>query len=285
MSTIAQTLQHAALALDRYSDSPRLDAELLLGKLLGQPRSGLILRADEPVAAASEHAFADLIEARRGGAPVAYLTGSREFWSLPLTVTPAVLVPRPETELLVELALQLAGSTRAECSVLDLGTGSGAIALALASERPRWQITGVDVSPPALEIARRNACELGLSQVDWRLGSWFEPVAGERFDLVLANPPYVAAGDPALEKLRGEPAIALVAGPAGLDALAAIAAAAASHLHERGWLLLEHGSTQAADVARLLESHGFSRIRSHLDFSGKPRVTLGTLHPPQQETS
>jgi release factor glutamine methyltransferase len=285
MSTIAQTLQHAALALDRYSDSPRLDAEVLLGKLLGQPRSGLIARADEPVAAASEHAFADLIEARRGGAPVAYLTGSREFWSLPLTVTPAVLVPRPETELLVELALQLAGSTRAECSVLDLGTGSGAIALALASERPRWRITGVDVSPPALEIARRNARDLGLSHLDWRLGSWFEPVAGGRFDLILANPPYVAAGDPALETLRAEPAIALAAGPTGLEALAAIAAAAASHLHERGWLLLEHGSTQAPDVVRLLERHGFSHIRSHLDFSGRPRVTLGTLHPPHQETS
>jgi len=285
MSTIAQTLRHAALALDRYSDSPRLDAEVLLGKLLGQPRSGLIARADEPVAAASEHAFADLIEARRGGAPVAYLTGSREFWSLPLTVTPAVLVPRPETELLVELALQLAGSTRAECSVLDLGTGSGAIALALASERPRWRITGVDVSPPALEIARRNARDLGLSHLDWRLGSWFEPVAGGRFDLILANPPYVAYGDPALETLRAEPAIALAAGPTGLEALAAIAAAAASHLHERGWLLLEHGSTQAPDVVRLLERHGFSHIRSHLDFSGRPRVTLGTLHPPHQETS
>jgi release factor glutamine methyltransferase len=286
MSTIAQTLRHAALALDRHSDSPRLDAELLLGKLLGQPRSGLIARGDEPVAAASEHAFADLIEARRGGAPVAYLTGSREFWSLPLTVTPAVLVPRPETELLVELALQLAGSTpRAECSVLDLGTGSGAIALALASERPRWRITGVDISPPALEIAMRNARELGLSQVDWRLGSWFEAVAGERFDLILANPPYVAAGDPALEKLRAEPAIALVAGPTGLDALLAIAAAAVSHLNERGWLLLEHGSTQGPDVVRLLQRHGFSDIRSHMDFSGKPRVTLGTLHPPHQETS
>jgi len=285
MSTIAQTLRHAAHALDRYSDSPRLDAELLLGKLLGQPRSGLIARSDEPVAAASEHAFAELIEARRGGAPVAYLTGSREFWSLPLTVTPAVLVPRPETELLVELALQPSSSTpHSDCSMLDLGTGSGAIALALASERPRWRITGVDVSPPALEIARRNARDLGL-HVDWRLGSWFEPVAGERFDLIVANPPYVAAGDPALEKLQAEPAIALAAGPTGLEALAAIAGAAASHLNERGWLMLEHGSTQAPGVVRLLQGHGFANIRSHLDFSGNPRVTLGSLHPLHQETS
>ena len=286
MSTIAQTLQHAALALAACSDSPRLDAELLLGKLLGQPRSGLIARSDEPVEAASQHAFANLIEARCGGAPVAYLTGSREFWSLPLTVTPAVLVPRPETELLVELALQLPASTpRSDCSVLDLGTGSGAIALALASERPRWRITGVDVSPPALEIARCNARDLGLAHLDWRLGSWFEPVAGERFDLILANPPYVAAGDRALETLRAEPAIALAAGPTGLEALAAIAAAAGSHLNEGGWLMFEHGSTQAPDVVQLLQRHGFSHIRSHMDFSGTPRVTLGTLHPPQQETS
>jgi release factor glutamine methyltransferase len=278
MSTIAQTLQQAALALDRCSDSPRLDAELLLGKLLGQPRSGLIARSDEPVAAASELAFADLIEARRGGAPVAYLTGSREFWSLPLTVTPAVLVPRPETELLVELALQLAGST-AECSVLDLGTGSGAIALALASERPRWRITGVDVSPPALEIARRNACELGLSQVEWRVGSWFEAVAGERFNLILANPPYVAAGDPALENFRAEPAIALVAGPTGLDALGAIAAAAVSHLNGAAGCC----SSTARPRAGRCTIAGASRlpdIRSHLDFSGKPasRWELFTHH-------
>jgi release factor glutamine methyltransferase len=286
MSTIAETLRSAARALDRHSDSPRLDAELLLGKLLGQPRSGLIARSNEPVAAESEHAYAGLIEARRGGAPVAYLTGSREFWSLPLTVTPAVLVPRPETELLVELALQLPGAAPdSEYSVLDLGTGSGAIALALASERPRWRMTGVDVSAPALEIAVRNAQDLALSHIDWRLGSWFEPVAGERFDLIVANPPYIAAGDPALERLRAEPAIALAAGPTGLEALTAIAGAAAAHLNERGRLLFEHGATQAPGVARLLEHHGFADIRTYLDFSGKPRVTLGTLHPLHQETS
>jgi release factor glutamine methyltransferase len=286
VSTIAETLRNAARALDCHSDSPRLDAELLLGKLLGQPRSGLIARSTEPVAAESELAYARLIAARRAGAPVAYLTGSREFWSLPLNVTPAVLVPRPETELLVELALPLPSSAAgSSCSVLDLGTGSGAIALAIASERPRWRVTGVDVSPPALEIAIRNSRDLGLSHIDWRLGSWFEPVAGLRFDLIVANPPYVAAGDPALEKLQAEPAIALAAGPTGLEALTAIAGEAAAHLNEHGWLLLEHGSTQATAVVRLLERQGFVNIRSHLDFSGKPRVTLGTLHPPHQETS
>jgi release factor glutamine methyltransferase len=286
MSTIAEVLQHAVRVLDRHSDSPRLDAELLLGKLLGQPRSGLIARSDETVAPESAHAYGALIEARRGGAPVAYLTGSREFWSLPLTVTPAVLVPRPETELLVELALQRPdASPESVVSVLDLGTGSGAIALAIASERPRWRVTGVDISPPALEIAIRNANKLGLSHIEWRLGSWFEPVAGERFDLIVSNPPYVAAGDPVLEQLRAEPAVALAAGPTGLEALTAIAAAAAPHLHDRGRLMLEHGSTQAPDVVRLLERQGFADIRSYLDYSGKPRITLGTLHPSHQETS
>jgi release factor glutamine methyltransferase len=286
VSTIAETLRNAARALDCHSESPRLDAELLLGKLLGQPRSGLIARGAEPVAAESEHAYATLLDARRAGAPVAYLTGSREFWSLPLTITPAVLVPRPETELLVELALPLPGSAAdSACSVLDLGTGSGAIALAIASERPRWRVTGVDVSPPALEVAIRNSRDLGLTHIDWRLGSWFEPVADLRFDLIVANPPYVAAADPALERLRAEPAIALAAGPTGLEALAAIAGEAAAHLKEHGWLLLEHGSTQGPDVVRLLERQGFTDIRTYLDFSGNPRVTLGTVHSPHQETS
>jgi release factor glutamine methyltransferase len=285
MSTISEVLQNAVRALDRHSDSPRLDAELLLGKLLGQPRSGLIARSDETVAAESVQAYAGLIEARRGGAPVAYLTGSREFWSLLLTVTPAVLVPRPETELLVELALQLPNAAAdSVLAVLDLGTGSGAIALAIASERPLWRVTGVDISPPALEIAICNARKLGLSHIEWRRGSWFEPVAGRRFDLIVANPPYIAAGDPALEQLSAEPAIALAAGVTGLEALAAIAGAAAPHLNEHGRVIFEHGSTQAPGVVRLLERQGFADVRSYLDFSGQPRVTLGTLQPSPQET-
>ena len=272
-------LQSAARALDGSSDSARLDAELLLGKILGVPRANLIARGGEPVDGETERAFAHLIDERLRGAPVAYLTGTREFWSLPLRVTPAVLVPRPETEILVDLALQRLPRDRWN-SVLDLGTGSGAIALAIASERPSSRVTGVDISPSALDVAKQNSRDLGLSHIDWRLGSWFDPVPGERFDMIVANPPYVAAADPALEKLQAEPAIALCVGPTGFEALSAIAGAAAAHLHKDGWLILEHGSDQAPAVARLLERHGFARISSHLDFAGKPRVTLGTVHSP-----
>ena len=282
--TVAEALNGAARSLHSYSDSPRLDAELLLGKILGLPRSGLIAHGAEPIAADKERAYGRLIERRLQGTPVAYLTGTREFWSLPLRVTAAVLVPRPETELVVELALQFvpkhpAGAFPAPAaSILDLGTGSGAIALAIASERPHARVTGVDVSPAALDIAIQNSRDLGLSHIDWRLGSWFTPVAGERFHLIVANPPYICAADPALEKLSAEPALALCDGPTGLESLSAIVGGAAAHLHEHGRLILEHGCDQAPDVARLMARHGFTDIRSHLDFSGKPRVTLGTVH-------
>jgi release factor glutamine methyltransferase len=284
MSTITEALRSATLALGgagvsaTRSESPRLDAELLLGKILGLSRSGLLARSNEPVAADSAGAYAGLIERRLRGAPVAYLTGTREFWSLPLHVTPAVLVPRPETELLVELALQLLPGAG---SVLDLGTGSGAIALAIASEIPQCRITAVDISRSALDVAMQNSRDLGFAHIEWRQGSWFEPVRGERFDVIVANPPYIAAADPALEQLAAEPALALRAGPTGLEALAAIAAQAAAHLMENGRLIMEHGSGQANDVAQLFARCGFGAIRSHLDFSGRPRVTQGTVHSPQ----
>jgi release factor glutamine methyltransferase len=291
MTTVAETLQRAARALHSHSESPRLDAELLLAKTLGVPRSGLIARGDDVVAGERERAYSMLIELRMAGAPVAYLTGTREFWSLALDVTPDVLVPRPETELLVELALQALPREQAR-SVLDLGTGSGAVALAIASERPHAAVTAVDVSAPALDVAKQNSRNIGLSRnlalshnralsrIDWRLGSWFAPVAGERFDVIVANPPYVAAADPALQKLNAEPALALCPGPTGLEALSAITAAAAAYLHDGGRLLLEHGSDQAQAVAQMLQRHGFIAVRSHLDFSGKPRVTLGSVHSP-----
>jgi release factor glutamine methyltransferase len=284
MTTIADALRFAGGILARHTDSgsPRLDAQILLGSVLGVGRSTLIARDDEGIARGALEVYRELIARRVAGAPIAYLTGTREFWSLALKVTPAVLVPRPETERLVELALQLL-PPQEERSVLDLGTGSGAIALAIASERPRARVTGVDISPAALAVAKENSLALVLPQVAWRLGSWFEAVAGERFDVVVANPPYVAAGDRALEALAAEPALALTSGPTGLESLRAIIAAAASHLSPAGQLLLEHGSEQRREVALLFERNGFRGVQSHDDYSGLPRVTQGTIHSPNQE--
>jgi release factor glutamine methyltransferase len=281
LATTAETVHSATQRLKSRSESPRLDAELLLGKVLGVSRSALIARHDEPVSMDEQRVFGELISRRADGEPVAYLTGSREFWSLPLTVTPAVLVPRPETECLVERALDLA---RQEVgTVLDLGTGSGAIALAIASERRHWAITGVDVSRQALAVAAQNARALNLSNIDWRLGSWFDAVPGEYFDLIVANPPYIACSDPALIDLRAEPYQALAAGATGLEALSAIITQARPHLEPRGWLILEHGAAQAPQVAQLLERQGFASIRTYPDFSGRPRVTLGTVKTQLQE--
>jgi release factor glutamine methyltransferase len=283
-STVASALGEGVRSLGMHSGSPQLDAEVLLSSVLGVDRAALIARGSDLLADHELCLYRDLLEQRRRGMPVAYLTGRREFWSLPLKVTPAVLVPRPETELLVEVALQHLPKS-AECAVLDLGTGSGAVALAIASERPLARVVGVDVSPGALGIARDNARALARPNVAFRLGSWFDAVPGEVFDVVVANPPYVADHDPALAALAAEPALALVAGPAGLDALAAIIAAAPRHLTRGGWLLLEHGSTQQHEVAKLLERRGFAGIECHSDYSGLPRVTRGTFSPPLKERS
>jgi release factor glutamine methyltransferase len=280
--TVESALRQGVRSLTAHSGSPQLDAEVLLSSALGIDRSALIARGSDPLADPELAVYRALLEKRRGGMPVAYLTGRREFWSLPLKVTPAVLVPRPETELLVEIALQHIPES-AERAVLDLGTGSGAVALAIASERPLARVVGIDVSLGALGVARDNVRTLALPNVTFRLGSWFDAVPGEVFDVVVANPPYVADRDPALAALAAEPALALVAGAAGLDALQAVIARAPRHLTRGGWLLLEHGSTQQHEVAKLLEHAGFAGIACHSDYSGLPRITRGTYSPPLKE--
>jgi release factor glutamine methyltransferase len=285
--TIADCLRQGGSALASRSESPRLDAELLLCHVLGVSRAALIVHDTDAVNADDLCRYDDLIAQRAARMPIAYLTGSREFWSLDLHVTPDVLVPRPETELLVELALQRLPKDQ-PATVLDLGTGSGAVALAIATERPLARIIAVDLSPRALAVASENAVRLGLARpglmrpglprIEFRAGSWFDAVPGVTVDLIVSNPPYIAANDPALDLLAHEPALALASGPAGLDALQAIALNAARHLNPGGWLILEHGFTQDAEVAALLRRQGFDGITSHVDFSGKPRVTLGTVH-------
>jgi len=252
-----------------------LDAGLLLAHTLQTTRVRLMSDAQSAVEPAAVRRYRALIERRARGEPLAYLTGTKEFWSLPLTVTPAVLVPRPETELLVERALALRGEPYGR--VADLGTGCGAVALALASERPRWCVTATDVSADALAVARANAARLGLAAIDFRVGSWFTPLAAERFDLILSNPPYVAACDPALADppLAHEPRLALTPGADALECLRAIARGAPQHLTPGGWLLLEHGAEQAAPVRHELVLAGFRYVRSHRDPAGHERVTEG----------
>jgi release factor glutamine methyltransferase len=261
--------------------TPSLDAELLLAYALGAGRARLRSHPEDIPGAADAERFLALIERRAAGEPVAYILGRKGFWTLELGVSPAVLVPRPETELLVERALAL--HPDGDARVADLGTGSGAIALALASARPRWRIVATDVSPDALAVARANAAALGLERVQMLQGDWLECLPGRTFDLLLSNPPYVAADDPALRQpeLMREPRLALVAAEGGLADLRRIVAAAPGHLEPGGWLLLEHGAGQAAAVAGALVARGFAQVRSHRDLAGRERMTEGQwpTHP------
>jgi release factor glutamine methyltransferase len=253
-----------------------VDAEWLLAHALGRPRSWLYAHADDTVDAATHACFAALVERRVAGEPVAYLTRSRGFWNFELRVTPDTLIPRPETELLVELALARLPDA-ADLRLADLGTGSGAIALALARERPRARVVATDASDAALAIARQNATVLGTSNVDFRSGDWCSALDGSPFDLIASNPPYIADGDPHLAAgdLRFEPRGALTSGHDGLDAIRAIARDARAHLLPGGWLLLEHGFAQGAAVRALLDGAGFTDVESARDLEDRERVTLG----------
>jgi release factor glutamine methyltransferase len=270
---IRAILDVATRRLEALSESPRLDAELLLARAIDMPRSYLFAYPEEPLDQLAIKRFEAALGRRLAGEPMAYITGVREFWSLELLVTPATLVPRPETELLVELALH-AIPRRAEWQILDLGTGSGAIAIVIAKERPLSRVTATDISAAALDVARQNARACEVPNVEFLQGDWTAPVGNRRFNLIVSNPPYVRSDDVALEALHREPRNALAAGMDGLDAIRTLARDCAALLEPGGVLLIEHGAEQRDAVAEVLREHGWSDLRCHNDYAGLPRVTV-----------
>jgi release factor glutamine methyltransferase len=272
MVDVAPTIE----SLVRESGLPRQEAEILLRAVLGCGQAHLIAHAEDGVKSSKAHAAQAWFARRRAGEPVSYITGKREFYGLSLQLTPDVLIPRPETEQLVELALERL-SAIPSARVLEVGTGSGAIAVALASLRPRWKITAVDVSEAALDVARRNALEHAV-EVEFARSDWFESVGPRAFDLVVSNPPYVAAGDPHLERgdARFEPRLALVGGADGLGCLREIASGARHCLRPGGLLLLEHGYDQGELCVALLRGLGYAEVADCRDLAGLPRLCSGT---------
>lgn len=269
LATVGQALMHA-----RTIGVDRLDAQLLLARQLGRPRSWLLAHEDAPLADSS--ALLALLARRAAGEPLAYLVGEREFHGLLLHITPDVLVPRPDTETLVDWALELLVGIESP-RVADLGTGSGAVALAIKQVCPRAQVHASDVSPAALDVASGNGQRLALP-VTWHLGNWWQAFgAALEFDLALANPPYVAPNDPHLAALRYEPHGALVSGDDGMADLGLIIAGAGRHLRRPGWLLLEHGHNQAQAVHARLHAAGFEALSTRCDLAGRPRVSAGRL--------
>ena len=266
--------------LDASSDSQRLDAELLLAYALDKPRSYLYQTLSATVPADAADRYAALLGQRASHRPLAQLIGRREFWTFSLKVTADTLVPRPETELLVELALRRIPPDT-QLAVADLGTGTGAVAIAIASERPRCRVLATDLCPAALAVARQNALALGLENISFHSGDWFAALNGERLAVIVSNPPYIADDewcetDPGL---GFEPRLALSGGADGLADIRRIVSAAPAHLASGGWLLLEHGFRQAPAVRSLLEQAGFTSISTHADLAGQPRVTEAQRAP------
>ncbi len=264
--------------LDLGAATARIEVQSLLQQVLAAPRSHLLAHPEQVLTAAQQAAYDGLLQRRLRGEPVAYILGEREFFGLNLKVTPATLIPRPDTELLVELALQRIPA-HGRFRALDLGTGSGAIALSIAHARPEAQVTAVDASAAALAVARENALRLGIRNVDMVRSDWFAALAGRRYGLIVSNPPYVAAGDEHLVQgdLRFEPASALVSGADGLDDIRRIVDQAGRFLEDSSWLLLEHGYDQAGAVRVLLEQCGFIGVFSAGDMAGIARVSGGKL--------
>lgn len=270
----AALLYQATSRLNKTSDTPALDAELLLCAVCGIDRSAVTRDQSLVLTNRQRDFFSTLINRRAAGEPIAYLLQRKEFWSQDLLVSPEVLIPRPETELLVEQALEHLPDQ--PCNVADLGTGSGAIALAIATERPNVQVTATDISQSALEVAMKNAVRLGVQNVTFLQGDWFTPLADQHYRLIVSNPPYVRVGDPRLEVgTLYEPVDALLSGYDGLDALRVVCAAARRYLNHQGVLILEHACDQKIAVHELLSQGGFETIVSNTDLAGKPRVTWG----------
>ncbi|BCK86401.1 release factor glutamine methyltransferase [Sideroxyarcus emersonii] len=282
MRSILDTLQsdvpHLNTTLDLGAATARIEVQSLLQQALAVPRSYLLAHPEQVLTAAQQATYDGMLQRRLRGEPIAHILGTREFFGLNLKVTPDTLIPRPDTELLVELALQRI-PVHGRFRVLDLGTGSGAIALALAHARPEAEVTAVDASAAALAVARENALRLGIRNVDLVHSDWFAALAGKRYGLIVSNPPYVAAGDEHLAQgdLRFEPASALAAGADGLDDIRRIVGQAGRFLEDASWLLLEHGYDQAGAVRTLLEQRGFIEVFSATDMAGIERVSGGKL--------
>jgi len=276
MPTIKTLLAHATKTLFSHSDSPLLDAEVLLGFVLGKPRTYLRAWCDNTLTDQQLSTFETLIKQRQKGTPIAYLTGTREFWSRDFTVTPDVLIPRPDTELLIELSLDLIPKDKA-VNLIDLGTGSGIIAVTLAAERPNALVTAVDASLAALEIAQHNTRRHQLTNVEFYQSDWFTNVPKSLFDLVISNPPYIDSDDEHLQQgdVRFEPKTALIAKDQGLSDIQIIADKARNYLNPAGHLLIEHGYNQAPQVQAIFNALAYDKVQSYQDLSGQPRVTYG----------
>jgi release factor glutamine methyltransferase len=277
--TVGSLLDDAARNLAVSADlvDVKREAQILFGHAMGVSRAWLSAHRDDAADPSAADCFGELVRRRRAGEPVAYLVGRREFYGLEFRVTPDVLIPRPDTEALVDAALEKLAKG-AHPDVLDLGTGSGCVALTIAHERPAARVTAVDVSAAALVVARENAATMGVN-AEFVQGAWFEALEGRRFDLIVSNPPYVAAGDPHLQQgdLRFEPVTALVSGEGGLADIRIIVAEAPAYLREGGWLLFEHGCGQADTCRDLLAKAGFGEVVSRADMAGLPRVAGGRL--------
>lgn len=277
MLSIRDTLREITQQLQTSSDSARLDAELLLLHVLKKNRSYLFTYPEKILTTAQQEQLGSLIQQRLQGHPIAHLTGTRDFWTLTLKVTPDTLIPRPETELLIETVLELFPNQNEALNILDLGTGTGAIALALAYEYRNAMITACDVSSTALEIARENAQLNQLPHVNFAQSSWFDAIPNQTFDLIVSNPPYIPVSDPHLSQgdVRFEPLSALASGQDGLDDIRHIVEYAPTYLKANGWLLIEHGYDQGKSVPLLLTEAHFQQVQCKKDLSQNDRITLG----------